>query len=603
MAKITLKKVLADFNSSWDYVQGSWHQRWIDNYNLYNNNRVNVSYQGITDTFVPMTFSTIETMTSALFSSKPRFVYVAPPEKQNQNTDILNSLVDYYWDKDKWTIKVINWGRDMLRFGTSVIYVVWEGDQPRIINVPVRDFFIDPTANSLETARYMGRRYLTTKDELRSFEIVDLENSQGDNVVYKPKYQNIDKITGYKSGEGENTDKEEKDNLYGTTVTGDIDQVEVIEYWTGDRVVSIANRDVVIEDSENYFKQKSRMNGEKYPKGLLPFCVLRDYVDGSLFYAKSEIDFIAQQQELLNDLTNQNIDSVTYTLNQMYTLDPRYAHLIEEIENVPGAIYPVEAGALQPIAQRPVPQDAFIERNNIKNEIRETTASNEIVRGGARTSGGRQTATEIQAQVQGAGQRLALKVTQIEDEGFHQLATVVLKMIKLYVTQPTMVRIVGKEGVRWDLFNPEEFYGDYTVMVQLESTLNQKKSQQAYEAKEMFSAFVNDPEVNQTELKKLVLQRGFDLDPDEVDRLIVPQHAQSQPGPQGPGGPGGMTPQDMNAAMAMSQQAPQGPSSGLQGAPSGVQLPPELSGMNQTPSTANIPNMLPQQGGPVGGMM
>ncbi len=517
----SLQKVLDGFDKSWEYCSGSWHSRWNDNYYLYNNNRVKVGYQGITDTFVPMTFSTIETMTSALFGSRPRFNYSAPADKFGQNTDILNNLVNYYWDKDKWSVKVINWGRDMLRFGTSVIYMHWDGNCPKMINVPIRDFFIDPTCNSLENAAYMGRRYLTSLDDLKSFEIVDLEKSTDMEVVMKPKYMNLDKVSKTKNGAGENTDKEEKDMWYGSTVSDDDSLVEVLEYWTKDRVISVANRSTVIEDSENYYKAKAAMNGEKYAKGLMPFCTLRDYVDGSLFYAKGEIDFIADQQELLNDLTNQNIDSVTFTLNQMYTLDPRYAHLLEEIENMPGAIYPVEAGALQPIAQRPVPQDAFLERSNIKNEMRETTASNEIVKGVSPAGGGSTTATEIQAQIAGAGQRMALKITQIEDEGFHQLATLVLRMIQLYVTEPMVVRVVGKDGVRWEEYDPIAFTGEYDVEVQLETTVNSQKQQQALQAKEMYAAFMNDPEINQQTLKKLVLQRGFDLDPDEVDELMA----------------------------------------------------------------------------------
>jgi hypothetical protein len=569
----TLNKVIKDFNSSWDYCAGSWHQRWNDNYYLYNNNRVKVGYNGITDTFVPMTFSTIETMTSALFGSKPRFMYTPPAAKQDQKTDILNELVDFYWEKDKWSIKVINWGRDMLRYGTSVVYMHWDRNMPCMINVPIRDFFIDPTANSLETAAFMGRRYLTTKSELESFEIVDLEKSNDMEIVMKPKYQNIDKITSKGNDGGENTDKQEKDMWYGSTVGEDANLVEVIEYWTKDRVISVANRSVVIEDSENYYKSKAKMNGDKYASGLMPFAVLRDYVDGSLFYAKSEIDFIADQQELLNDLTNQNIDSITFTLNQMYTLDPRYAHLLEEIENMPGAIYPVEAGALQPIVQRPVPQDAFAERLNIKNEIRETTASNEIVKGVGMK--GTQTATEIQAQIAGAGQRLALKITQIENEGFFQLGTIVLQMIKLYVTEPMLVRVVGRDGVNWELFDPTEFKGDYEVQVQLETTVNSQKTQQANQAKEMYAAFVNDPEVNQTELKKLVLQRGFDLDPDEVQMLMAPPEQQQ-------GSMGQMMPQDMMAQPGGQPQGPQGQLSPQGQLPQGPTGTPDLAQISQS---------------------
>jgi hypothetical protein len=118
---------------------------------------------------------------------------------------------------------------------------------------------------------------------------------------------------------------------------------------------------------------------------------------------------------------------------------------------------------------------------------------------------------------------MALKVTQIEDEGFHQLGTLVLRMIKLFVTEPMVVRVVGKDGVKWELYDPLEFAGEYDVEVQLETTVNSQKALQANQAKEMYAAFMGDPTINQQALKKLVLQRGFDLDPDEVDELMAEQ--------------------------------------------------------------------------------
>ena len=195
----SLEKVLKDFNSSWEYWAGSWHQRWNDNYFLYNNQRVKIGYNGITNTFVPMTFSTIESMTSALFGTKPKFSFIPPQDNSEQNTEILNAVLDYYWDKDTWSIKFINWGRDMLRYGTSIVYVHWSDNCPKIVNVPIRDFFIDPTAHSLDSARYMGRRYLTTTEELESFEILDLdaEPDEDGNYPMKKKYSNIDQIHPY----------------------------------------------------------------------------------------------------------------------------------------------------------------------------------------------------------------------------------------------------------------------------------------------------------------------------------------------------------------------------------------------------------------------
>lgn len=582
-----LELVKTGFDAAWKYTQGSWHDRWQNNYRLYNNERVNRGYNGITDTFVPMTFSTVETLTSGLFGTKPKFGYMPPSDSKDQDCDILNGLLDYYWDKDIWSMKVINTGRSMVMLGVGVDYFCWDVDHPVMINVPLRDFFIDPNASSLETACYMGRRYLTTIDELKSYEVIDPQTSK-----MTPKYQHLDELkqvttdsgtTGTGQDAQETTDKQEKDLFYGSTLDNPMDnQVEVIEYWTADRVISIANRKVVIEDAENYYKAKAKANKVEYPKGILPFACSRNYVDGSLFYAKSDVDFISQQQELLNDITNQNTDAITYNLNQMYTLDPKYAHLLEEIENLPGAVYPVEAGALNPISHGVIPPEAFNERMNIKADIRETTASNEVVKGAASAPNGQTsptTATEINAQIAGAGQRIGLKVTQIENEYFHQVAKIVFAMVQLYVTDKTMVRILGKDGIQWKEFDPKQFKGMYEPRVQLDITIQNKKAEQAATAKDMLAAFLNDPDVNQQELKKLVLSRSFDLDPDEVQLLMTPEPQPALPPAPDPIA-GGMPPAGMMPPMA-----------GMPGA-----LPP--MGMPPQGAVPPLPPQLPPEGMP-----
>jgi hypothetical protein len=536
---VLLDRVKKDFKASWDYTSSSWHDRWNNNYKLYNNERVKVGYVGISKTFVPMTFSTVETMTSALFGAKPKFNYLPPRSKSDQKTEILNALLDYYWEKDQWSIKVINTGRGMLMRGVGVDYFYWNGDHPCMINVPLRDFFIDPTATSLENARYMGRRYLISREELESFQIVDLDQKADDegNYPMKAKYKNLDQLeksdgTTESGTSSEKTDKEEKDMFYGSTLGEGHDQVEVIEWWGcvkvgdkwEDRVVSIANRSVIIENEENYYKAKGKANGDQYATAIMPFAAARDYVDESLFYAKGEVDFIADQQEDLNDISNQNKDSITFTLNQMYTVDGDMTTVQpHEVENLPGAVYPGKRDSIVPITRGTVPPDAFMERQNIKNEIRETSAANEIVKG-ARQEGGQATATEINAQIAGAGQRINLKVTQIENEYFHRIGRVVFAMIRLYVTEKTAVRITGRDGsMREEDYDPKDFAeGDYEPRVQLDISIQNKKAEQAATAKEMLAAFLNDQDVNQVWLKKKVLAAGFDLDPDELEEAFAP---------------------------------------------------------------------------------
>lgn len=522
--KNMVEKVVKDYGSAWEYTESSYHRTWEDCWKLYNNIRTDdgEAYEGIANTFVPMTFSTIETMVSAIAGGKPRFGYTATKKDQEQDTKVLTAKVDYFWDCDKWSIKTISWVRNVLMYGTGVVYLWWDIDKPRMINVPLRDFYIDPTASSIEDAAYIGRRFLTTLDELRSYEVVDPKTGK-----MEPMYKNLDKIElskGEDNGNtGDPTDKQEKDMWMGSTIPNAAStQVECIEYWDRekDRVYVIANRSVEIRNDENPYKKQAKAKGDKYAKGLVPFVAQRDYVDEALFYGKGEIEPIMQEQELLNDLTNQTTDSVTYTLNQMYTLDPAFSDYINDVENIPGAVYPFPNGALQPVQKGIVPSAAFNQIANIKQEIRETTSASEVAKG-VDQSVSNVTATQIQAQQMSAGQRFGIKLTQFEEEGFHDLGKLVFQMIQLFVSNKQNIRISDENGISWEEYDPEKFKGDYEPEVQLASTIKEVKMADDQKADAIFQSMVSNPLVDQTELTKMYLMKRFDLDPDETQKLLV----------------------------------------------------------------------------------
>lgn len=551
----TLNMVLKHFKSSWEYTQGSWHKRWEDNYKLYNNQRINVGYVGISNIFVPMTSSTVDTLTSGLYGAKPKFDYIPPKDVDDADAEIINAQLDEWWDEDQWSLKVPETGKFKFMLGTAIDYFCWENDHPVLIHVPVRDFFIDPTAMVLDerVTRYCGRRYLDTVENLKTFEVINPETGE-----MEPKYKNLDKVNDYKNPE--HTDKEQKDMWYGSTIGEPEDgQVECIEYWTPDRTITVANRCVVIEDTENYFKAAARELGDENPKGILPFADDRDITDLSLFYAKSTVDTIAGQQEQLNDLSNQLADALTYTINQQYTIDPAVAHLQGQVKNLPGATYVAKKDFINPIQRGTIPPDAFLQIQNIKNEIRETTGVNEIVKG-APTDGGKATATEINAQVANAGQRISLKVTQLENGYFYRMGKIMFAFMRLYIKDQKTVEISGRDGTEYKTLDPSIFLnGEYKPRVQLDITVQNKKKEDGMMAKEMLAAFLNDPDVNQQWLKKKVLSTGFELDPDEVAEAFTPNPmdmgGMGMPGEEIMGDPmaGGMPPEDM---MPMEEDLP-----------------------------------------------
>jgi hypothetical protein len=512
------------WNSSWNYTSSSYHNTWQDMSDLYDSKRVMVGYNGISDTFVPMSFSTVETMVAATSGDKPLVEYIQTRPDQATNTEVLNGLFSYYWDIDNWTNKMVSHSRGFFKLGTSVIFIYWEIDHPCIKIIPLRDFFCDPTATILnyQDAAYMGYRFLASKSALAEEMIVNPETGE-----MEKKYKNLDKL-GEKFDSGDQTDKEYKDTHMGSTLDAKAqeDQVEVICYWTKEEVWYVANREVVIYKSKNYFKERQQFLGWQNPEGMYPFVIDSFLPDESLLYGKSVLESIAKPQELLNDLTNQNVDAVSWSLDPVMELDPQYASYIDKIKNVTGAVYPFKPGSFSAVNKPMIPSNAFNERTNIKNEIRETTAVDEIIKGISAPS--RTTATEVKAQVASAGRRFDLIISQMENGGYYQLAKLVFQMVRMYVTNPTMYRVIGKNGVDWQTFDPNQFQGDYEPRIKLKATLDEEKNKKMRDLKELYTSMLGNPLVNQAGLTRVIIQKAFNLEPDEVDSLMVDPQQQAQ---------------------------------------------------------------------------
>lgn len=513
------------WDKHWNYASSSYHHTWQNMQSLYDSKRVYVGYNGISDTFVPMSFSTVETMVSAVSGEKPLVEYFPTKPEQATNTDVLNALYSYYWDLDNWTNKKVQSSRIYFKLGSYVEYYYWNIDHPCMRVIPLRDFFCDPNATILnyQEAAYMGHRFLASRSELEKEMIVDPEKKD-----LVKKYYNLNKLT--KFSPGDQTDKQYKDTQMGSMVQEDDDQIEVICAWTKDETWYIGNRQEVIYHAPNTFKQRQQFLGYRNPTGMYPYVLDSFLADESLLYGKSVLESIAKPQELLNDLTNQNIDAASWALDPAMELDPQYSSYIEKIKNVTGAIYPFKPGSYSPVQKPIVPANIFNERANIKNEIRETTAIDEIIKGISTPS--RTTATEVKAQVASAGRRFDMILSQLESGGYYQGAKLVFQMVKLYVTAPVMFRVVGKEGVNWQQFDPKQFDGDYEPRVKLQATINSEKQKKMRDLKEMYSAFIGNPLVDQSGMTRLVLQKAFDLDPDEVNKLMVPADKVSPPKPE-----------------------------------------------------------------------
>lgn len=558
-----LSRFLKYFTDSWTYAQQNYHQTWERNWKLYRNIRTEKNHPGTIECFVPMVNSTVNTIVASLFNSNPSVKYLPNRADQNEETDILNDVYQDFARRDGWALKNKINGRQGIITGNYFAYYEWQpDDNGGFVHkeiIPIRDAILDPNAHNIADAKYVGRRFFTSKKELENTLIFNPETGK-----MEKRYKDLDNVTENATDGGldAQSDKAIKDTALGSVSPNKGSQVEVIEIWTHEEVCVIANQLTVIEYRENpYFalnkskfeQRKLAWELERYQKlqqsagaedigefkeefnkksaGLIPFAHGCDYPDVSLIYGSSDVDIIADEQELLNTLTELNIEAVLYQLYPERRIDPKFAGKLDNLDPMPGKVYPLPAGAMDWNNPPTIPTNAFAERNNIKGEIRESASVSEISKGITATDS--TTATEIKAMLGQADVRIREKADNLAQGFFMQEATIVFKLLKLYADDNYMIRKVGDNGVKFESVEMSKFIGDYTPMVTLDVQAQLEKSEKQEAYTNAFQMIIADPANNLAEAKRIMYPKMMpELTQEEIAAIITPTQPQQPVQPQ-----------------------------------------------------------------------
>lgn len=546
-----LQKYLKWFNNSWDYAKENYHQRWERNWKLYNNRRTKVTHPGKVEAFVPMVNSMVNTKVAALFNRAPEVNYIPNNKDQEADTKILNEVYQDFARKDNWVGKNKDMGRQGLITGNFCAYYTWiqdkNGGYVHKEIVPIRDMIIDPNARDAESWHYVGRRFFTKLGDLEAEKTYSFEKG-----AYVPRYKNLDKI-GTLNDDNE-TDKAKKEEVIGSIAPKDKDSVEIIEIWTRKEVVVIANRTAIIEEKENphYAMEKSKfeirkkewelerintyeLTGEdigEFPEefdpltaGLLPFAHDCEYKDISLPYGTGDVDIIADQQELLNTITEIQVEAELMAVYPEKTVDPKYATYIDQLGQAPGKVYPLPAGAMTWNNPPQIPTALFTERMNIKDEIREVSSVSQISKGVTATDS--TTATEIKAMLGQADLRIEDIAQNLANGFFYQEATIVFKLLQLYGGQDLYIRNVTDAGVQFEQVDMERFLGEYSPMVTLDvmKKLEDAEKREAY--MNAYQMLIADPTNDLQKIKEYILPKALpDINHEELKEIIQPAQQQ-----------------------------------------------------------------------------
>ena len=304
-------------------------------------------------------------------------------------------------------------------------FVMFE-NRPTLKNVLITDFYIDPNCPtpSPQDARFCATRHLVHIDEIEALR---------DNEEYKvPSHDKLLEMARNKpSTQGERTEQAaeySRAGSYNPQVDQTVDpggkRVEVVRYWTGNRLVDVINRQHILYNHPN-------------PYGFMPFYDF-PYADvPGRFYAMGMADVLEGEQEVQRSTINARFDELSINLHRpmikrrgitvpTYALRSRPGQILEAENPKDDFVFP----------QLPnVTSQAFIEVDASSNRAMRITGGSNVAVVGGSTPGGNsanRTATGIGAQVDASSFRIQYLVQNAEDMGLEPMLSHVIRLNQLF---------------------------------------------------------------------------------------------------------------------------------------------------------------------------
>jgi len=518
-----------------------YKNKWDRFYKMYRGVLDETNYPWQSNIWVPLSFSTIETVVPRLVSNRPQIDILPREPNDEKYAQIMSKIIDYQWDQMNMNVLLPEAVKEMCIYGTVILKAFWYKEEsdvidkqmvddempelgqveveekktiynaPKVEVVDLYDFFVDPKATTIDNAEWVIHRSMRTIDYLHE-------------MMEDGKYKNIklleDEATSFV---GTDDEKQQRRSTIGISmpVEQNTDKlIEILEYWTDERVITVANRKIIIRDQENPFRH-----------GKKPFISCVDQKIPHEFYGMGELEPIETLQYELNDRRNQRMDNVTLILNRMWLIkNGQNVDEDELVSDAGGVVHTDDINAVQQLVLPDVTSSSYQEETIIKADIQQTSGVTDFTRGMSSDALANDTATGISLLQEASNARFRLKIQNIEDMMLKRLGEMMVSMNNQFMSDETTIRIVGDEGKSFETIKPEDIKGNFDVSVQAGSTIPGNESIMKKQVMEMYKLFAGDPEVDQRELKKMVLKV---VNPNvNFEKLFVKQEALTPQPPQ-----------------------------------------------------------------------
>lgn len=338
-------------------------------------------------------------------------------------------------------------------------------DRPSMVVPHPFDVLWDPNATMLEEARWIIHRVFIPKSQL--FARRRRVDSDGRTVG---AYDNVSEV----KGSGQDRDASMPNELPEHVVERRKNNVEVLEFYDMERnrVVTIANRSVVLRDIEN-----------PYPYGEHPFSAATTQTDIARLDGISEVKMLESLQTMLWLVENQRLDNTRLSMDTVLMIRDTVENF-DELQIRPGAKWPVAnpSGDIVPL-QMPQPQLASMQDiESLRGRLQSITGMTYLTGGDPSAMGVNQnTASGIMAIQEEAKERVGLRASLVRSQAYDRHVNLSLLLAAQYLTEPFIVggkdHVVDPIEVTWEMFQPRMWARSKTLTDTMSRSMNQQNAQ------------------------------------------------------------------------------------------------------------------------------
>lgn len=410
-------------------------------------------------------------MLSSLTQSSP-IVRVLPREPSDvERARAVEMLLDYQFERARLKLKLETWLRERAIFGFAPVYPYWRFDtEERSLRVEtpegivtvkdeiptfdgpdfdvgsVKYFYPDPWARDFtpDGIRWCIRRYWRSVESLKRKAKVGAIDEEALKDLDTKALPPIDDPFGW-------DDREFAYSPEMATIASGEDVVEILEFLSSEKIITVANRRVVLREVENPFG------------GELPFIVALRLPRPEEPFGVGFVEPILRTWYQINAIANARIDNLALILRPMWKIRRGMvdkSQLVAEAGRVIELGDPEDAGVLQ---FPDVTASSFQEELFLKGDIEGATI-NETARGQAPPNV--RSGAQALALIEAASERLQMDISSFVETGLVPLARFFLSLSRQFLDAETAIRVIGPKGIEFVTISPQDLANEYDIKVE-----------------------------------------------------------------------------------------------------------------------------------------